>query len=434
MLMKRWGVCGNPITGYPDAVYSRITKLGWLRCLVLDDSTWQGMYDQVPSETNIAAVITGQSGPLGNDFWSDGWRDTYTAYITAFCEKYYRKVRLIEFANEWDFWGNDDKAEKAAELAMIGTQICKAYGILGVLGSVASGEWQEQLARACKVLDRAENALGYDVVHGFAFHPYMSYVQRDRGADSYVVPGNGMIPAEGWGRLSDKIVHAIGIAGGRSCAVTEFGIKIGDAGGPDKHGLYVHAAFEDELSKLSPSQLIMASVFCWTDSNGAPNERGNDAFGLISEGGTQRPAYNAFTYQAQQAPIVDVPVSLWLSESVPGHQDTGGDPGGTPDDAGDTPTPPNGGDGSGTQVPPIVPVGRALTVDEAHGIRWRAVVPSAPFNPTFGFERHWVMPDNAWWGSPVTEGEYTLEDGRPVRVFANAVVAYNGGDDTTEVL
>jgi hypothetical protein len=67
----------------------------------------------------------------------------------------------------------------------------------------------------------------------------------------------------------------------------------------DKHALYVHAAFEDELSKFTPSELIMASLFCWTDMNGAPNERGNDAFGLISESGMMRPAYNAFLYQAR---------------------------------------------------------------------------------------------------------------------------------------
>jgi hypothetical protein len=436
-LMKRWGVCGNPITGYPDAVYSRITQLGWLRCLVLDDSTWQGMYDQVPQDTSIAAVITGQSGPLANDFWGDGWRERYTAYITAFCEKYYRRVRLIEFANEWDMWDNADRAEKAAELAMVGTQICKQYGILGVLGSVAGSDWQAQLARACKVLDKADAALGYTSVHGFAFHPYMSYVERDRGVDSYVVPGNGMKPSDGWERLSDKVLRAISIAGGRPCAITEFGIKVGDAGGADKHGLYVHAAFEDELSKIPPTKLIMATLFCWVDSNGAPDERGNAAFGLISEGGMQRPAYNAFTYQAQNAPVVDVPVSTWLSASMSQTADTGGNPDpqeATPQPAGGTPTPVTPTDGPGTQVVPVVPVSRILTPADAHGIRWRAIVPSAPYNHDFGFERAWRHPDNAWWGSPVTEGEYTLDDGRPVRVFANAVVAYNGGDDTTEVL
>jgi hypothetical protein len=431
MLLKQYGVCGNPHTGYPDGVYARSVGLGWLRALVLDMGSWQAMCDQMPTSTSIAAVITGQSGPLNNDFWSDGWRDRYVAYITEFCERFYKSVRLIEFVNEWDFWDNEDRAEKAAELAMIGTQICKGYGILGVLGSVASADWQAQLAKACAVLDKAEDALGYNVVHGFAFHPYMSYVERDRGKDSYVVPGNGMTPSEGWERLSDKVRHAIEIAGGRPVALTEFGIKVGDAGGMDKHALYVHAAFEDELSKFTPSELIMASLFCWTDMNGAPSERGNDAFGLISESGMMRPAYNAFLYQARTAPIVDVPVSGWLAASQPGH--TGGNPDGTPDEAGGTPTPPDGGNGSGTQVPPIVPVARVLSPADAHAIRWRAIVPTAVYNHDFGFETHWRNADNAWWGSPVTESEQTLDDGRPVRVFANAVVAYNA-DDTTEVL
>lgn len=74
-----------------------------------------------------------------------------------------------------------------------------------------------------------------------------------------------------------------------------------------------------------------------------------------------------------------------------------------------------------------------IPVADLHQMRWQAVVHNAPYHHDYGFERHWRMPDNAWWGSPITELEYTLEDGRPARVFANVVVAYNG-DDTIEVL
>ncbi len=421
MLSKRFGVAGNPHTGYPDLTYSRITKLGWLRALVLDDSTWDAMLTAVPQSTNVAAVITGQSGPLANDFWSDGWRDTYTSYITRFCERSYKKVRLIEFANEWDFWDNEDKAEKAAELAILGTDICKRYGILGVLGSVASGDWTNQLARAIRVVDRAEKELGYKVIHGFAFHPYMSKVVRESsgagsGTDEFSVPDND------WPRLGDKIRQAIDIAGGRAVAITEGGIKVGDAGGLRQQELYVHGFFQDELSKFTPDELLMATYFCWTDNNGSPGEQGNNGYGLLGENDRPRPAYNAATYQFQNEVAVDIPVSRLIADSYPAPEIPTEPP--TP-----TPEPP-------TTPPVVVPpvqVPRTLSPSDAHSMRWRAIVPNAVYNSDFGFERHWRARENAWWGSPLTETESTLDDGRPVRVFANAVVAYNG-DDTVEVL
>jgi len=413
MLSKRFGVAGNPHTGYPDTTYSRITKLGWLRALVLDDGTWASMLNSVPQSTNVAAVITGQSGPLGNDFWSDGWRERYTTYITSFCEQYYKKVRLIEFANEWDFWDNDDRAEKAAELAIVGTDICKAYGILGVLGSVASGDWTNQLARAIHVIDLAEKKLGYKVIHGFAFHPYASRVERSgEGGDGFQVPNGD------WPRVSDKIRQAIQIAGGRAVAITEGGIKVGDAGGLRQQELYVHGFFQDELSQFTPDELLMATYFCWSDNNGSPGEQGVNGYGLLGENDRPRPAHNAATYQFQNEIAVDIPVSRLIAQSYPAPI--------TPDVP--KPEPP-------VVVPPQPPVQvpRRLTVPDAHSMRWRAIVPNAVYNHDFGFERHWRARENAWWGSPLTESESTLEDGRAVRVFANAVVAYNA-DDTVEVL
>lgn len=420
MLSKRFGVAGNPHTGFPDAVYSRSVKLGWLRALVLDDGSWEGMLKQVPNGTNVAAVITGQSGPINNDWWSDGWRDRFSDYLTLFCEKYYRQVRLIEFTNEWDFWDNEDKAEKAAEIAILGTNICKKYGILGMLGSVASSDWKNQLARAIAIVDRADQQLGYSSVHGFCFHPYVSYVSRDRPgtADDFLIPTN-----DGpWERLSDKVRDAINIAGGRPVALTEFGIKVGDAGGLEKQSWYIHAAFEDELSQFTADELVMAAYFCWCDQNGSPGERGNNGFGLIGEHGEMRPAYNAFAYQVGREVEVDLPVATWLARSM------------LPSETHGTPTPPNADDGNGIPQEPEKPATGAVSIEQAHALRWRAIVPDAEYNHTFGFERLWRQRDNNWWGSPITKDEYKLEDGRPLRIFANAVVVYNEGDGTVEIL
>jgi hypothetical protein len=411
MLAKRFGIAGNVHTGYPDLVYSRTVKLGWLRSLVLDFGSWEAMLQQVPNDTCVAAVVTGQTQGLNNDFWSEGWKERYEACITELCERSYKKLRLIEFTNEWDFWDNEDRAQKAAELAMIGTNICKRYGILGVLGSVASADWKAQLASAFAVIDRVESELGYEVVHGFAFHPYVSYVERE-GDGGFRVPAD---PGEDWERLSDKIRVAIDIAGGRPVAITEGGIKVEDAGGLDEQQLYVHGFFQDELSQFDPDELLMATYFCWCDQNGAPGEQGMQGFGLINENGRLRPAYNAATYQFQNAPVVNIPVQRLIANSYPEVEQPPV-----------VPEPP-------IQPPVQIPT-RTVTVQEAMSIRWRALVPTAVYNHDFGFERHWRAPENAWWGSPLTESELLLEDERPVRIFANAVIAYNGSDDTVEVL
>ena len=70
---------------------------------------------------------------------------------------------------------------------------------------------------------------------------------------------------------------------------------------------------------------------------------------------------------------------------------------------------------------------RMLTLEDALAIRWRAVVADAIFNKDAGFEQAWALPENTWWGAPLTQAEDTIVvDGeeRPVRVFANAIVAW----------
>lgn len=419
MLTKRSGVCGSQ-NGYPDRTYMQQTKLGWLRSLVVDFSTFEAMYNQVPQGTNIAVVITGETQGLNNDFWSAGWRDRYTAQVTEFCERFYEKVRLIEFMNEWDFWGNEDRITKAVELAIVGTDICKRYGILGVLGSVASSNWVSELAQASSILDDMEQATGYKVVHGFAFHPYVSYVER---TGDFVVPGHDAQPDEGWVRLSDKVRSAIQVCGGRTCAVTEVGIKIGDAGSEEQQAIYVHGVFQDELALLTPDECMCMCYFAWCDQNGAPSERGNDAFGLIGEQGNLRAAYRAALYQFINTPVVDVPVFRLLEGSqAPQESETGGNP---PQDE----TPPT----TETKITTGQEVPTMTTLADAHQLRWQAAISHAPYHHDFGFETAWRATANRWWGSPLTADEGTLDDGRPFRAFSNCVVAYNA-DGSVEVL
>jgi hypothetical protein len=68
-----------------------------------------------------------------------------------------------------------------------------------------------------------------------------------------------------------------------------------------------------------------------------------------------------------------------------------------------------------------------LTLNDALAIRWRAIVSDAIYNPDAGFEKAWALPENTWWGAPLTQAEDSITvDGEehPVRIFANAVIAW----------
>ncbi len=68
-----------------------------------------------------------------------------------------------------------------------------------------------------------------------------------------------------------------------------------------------------------------------------------------------------------------------------------------------------------------------MTVEQAFERRWKAINPDAEYFHEHGFETAWRQRDNAWWGSPLDASENQLDDGTPIRIFANAIVAWRNG-------
>jgi hypothetical protein len=171
----------------------------------------------------------------------------------------------------------------AADLVRRASPILRASGVKVAMTSVAGPNWIDyltQLARACA---------GYA---DFAcLHPYG---QRAAGFP------------EGWGfgELSDAISTANSVSG-LPVLLSEFGIKVGDAGGPEGQAEYVRRAV-GLLKAHSLARVPMAYYFAWRDDVGSPNERGDQAFGLEHTNGVKRPAWQAFaTAQGSLLPPVE---------------------------------------------------------------------------------------------------------------------------------
>lgn len=370
-------------------------RLGWLRSIVYDLDGFQELYDSVPEGTSIFALLNGQSEGINNDFWTAGWEQRWANLVTAFCERYQGKVRAIEFLNEWSFWSEQDRANVAASCAIIGTAICRQYGILGFAGSVADENWVNSLKELYDLIKLEEAVQGKLLVHGFVMHPY--------GARSGKVP-------PGWAEsIRDKLHTAHVTVEGRMVCATEAGLKLSDVNGSvtSQHE-YVYNIYRSdvepdtqeprgELYKIPADVCICIAYFCWSDDVGSPGESGEHAFGMIDGDGVPRMALEAFETTCLEAPVESLPQVDDIE-----NPDTGGGTGPT-----------------------------TMSATEALERMWRMHMPNAAFRPTWGIEKAW-MENYHLWGSVVffdeeVQIEYkgALYNGR---FFANAIVIWINGE------
>jgi hypothetical protein len=191
--------------------------------------------------------------------------------------------------NEFDlFWQNnrnDVTPDFAADLIRRAARILRPKGIKTVATSVASAVWPEYLQRMAD--------LCWDDVDWFDIHPYG---QRPSGWGS-----------PGW--MFGDLVKAMSLArhiASKPVMCSEIGVKVGDAGGEDQVAWWMQAAAQTLLD-LGPEICPAAAWFAWHDANGAPYERGSQAFGLLREDNSRRPAWFKFQ-QLPSHPIEEMPV------------------------------------------------------------------------------------------------------------------------------
>lgn len=394
MLGRRTGVVVTPNSMSPSTEWMQQYKLGWLRSICYDLDGFERLFHTVPDGTYIFALLNGEAEGINNDFWGEGWEDRWSNLVESFCLRFHTKVRAIEFLNEWSFWSNPDRVFVAARCAILGTQICRRYNILGFVGSVADENWPSSLQQVYDLIIIEEARAGCKLVHGFILHPYAKR--------------SGKVPPNWPESISDGLKSARNIVQGRLVCATEAGIKLADVNGSltSQHE-YVHnlyrsdteddgIAHKGELYKMAADQCLCICYFCWGDDTGSPGEHGENAFGLIDSDGNSRMALEALEITCLEAPVETLPSVV----DVEGTDD-------------------------GEEIPDTV------TTIEAFEILWKLHQPNAEFRPDWGIEKAWMLNYHIWGSCIRFDDEVQIEYRGALyssRFFSNAIVLWINGE------
>jgi hypothetical protein len=335
-----------------------------VRTIVYADDELERALDEMPKGIKVVAMLNNEHEAVRGD-WS-GWRQA----VTAFAKRFEGRVHAVECGNELDGWGLPP--EKGAFLVREAYLPLNSRGMLTIMGGVASGHWPEWLQRACD-LSRGS----YDAV---ALHPYGK--RPDGWKDG----------TWGFGLLREAI-NTASIAGGDvPVYLTEWGVKVGDAGGPAGQAEYLEKGVLT-IRSIGPKVVPFAAYFAWADKIGTEQERDSyNAFGLRDMQMKKRLAWDMFRDRMRDTPPADPPKPKPDPKPEP------------------------------KPVEPPKPM-KIRTIEDAYRVRWQAIAP-IEYRPDFGIPSAWRR--NPQWGSPLTD-EVTLDDGRVVQVFANTMVQWVDG-------
>lgn len=271
--MAALGLCVNAKAAVPDAAECAALGLGagkWARTAIQGSLTLlDGMLARLPADINVMVTLNNEAAEVKSD-WS-GW-ERACQIIAA---KYAGRVKVVGCANELDiFYHQGDRSVSplfAANLARRAAPILRPAGIKIALSSMASAIWPEYLREMAHLAGSFADLAD--------LHPYG---QRAAGFPS----------GWGFGELG-TVIHVAGDMSGLPVILSEYGIKVGDAGGEQGQAEYVRRSAE-LLKALPASRFPFACYFAWRDDIGAPHEQGEQAFGLRRLDGSPRPAWQAF--------------------------------------------------------------------------------------------------------------------------------------------
>lgn len=370
-----FGVVVNPRAGIPTTADLRALGVSWVRSIIYTVGDIGALRLVIPDDINLCVMLNNECAEVGWD-WS-GWEAALHALVT----QYAGRVQAVECGNELDrFWAmnaNDVPPSFGADLVRRANAILAPAGINTLLSSVAGPKWQEWMQQA--------SDLCRDQMNGAAFHPY------GQRPDGFKQPGWG------FGDLRAAIGRAYEISQ-RPVWLTEYGVKLSDAGGTDGQAEYAKTAVQT-IDALSEQVVPMACYFALSDQVGTAAEQGADAFGLIGASGNYRPAFGEYggAILAAAAPAPPAPPA--------------------PTPAPPAPTPEPG--------PALAPL------DQAYAALWRAVMPELPINPDAAFYRSWQANPDAM-GSPVS-AEIPDADGSVLQSFARGIWRWREGNDLERV-
>lgn len=257
---------------------------GWIRTICYDFNSLDSALETLDPRTKVCVILNSETEGVGPSY--AGW----SKVIGDFAARFRGRVHAVECGNELDLL--NVPVATAASLVNVASMTLRSAGMKVVLSSVAGPNWPVYLETlASRTLGSADYA---------CLHPYG---QRAAG-----------FPAGwGFGELADAVATANSLSG-LPVVLTEFGIKIGDAGGEQAQAEYVRKS-AILLQALSVARCPFACYFAWRDDIGGPQERGDQAFGLRREDGSARPAWQEFALAHNvaslpaAAPVVGIDVS-----------------------------------------------------------------------------------------------------------------------------
>jgi hypothetical protein len=256
---------------------------GWVRILVVDVERFDRALAAAgwPDTVRACVLLEGQTQGIGGDF--AGW----VTVVKEFARRFKGRVQAVECANELDIWHwqppgwNPERPNEgpsrpnplltpqfAAKLVRDAAPHLRAANMKVIAPAVASGRWFDYLRDMTAELG---NAADYQ-----AFHPYGKKIDNHP-------------PHAEWGELAETIAQAREIAG-RPLALTELGVKVGEAGGPEGQAEYVRRLF-GLMAQQPPGAVGLFCYFAWKDGIEIPGE---GAFGLVEASGRWREACRTF--------------------------------------------------------------------------------------------------------------------------------------------
>lgn len=263
--MSDRGLVANHRNGWPSR--SEILALGLggrvLRTIVYDQDEFYHAIQPLQGVVKICALLNTETGQVGPEW--HGW----DYEVSAFAERFSGLVHYTEMGNELDLLGEDPN--RGAWAASVAAPKLARASIQPILTSVASSDWPSWLSSMNVQLPPDIKALCWANLH-----PYGQRV-------------NGYPPGFGFGEMTDAVELAHYITG-LPVAMTESGIKIGDAGGESQQATYV-TRWNNTIKSLPNYVCPFAAYFCWNDATGSPGEQGDQAFGLRRADMSKRPAW-----------------------------------------------------------------------------------------------------------------------------------------------
>lgn len=213
---------------------------------------------------------------VNNEMAETGWWQTWESAIELIAHRGQGRIFALCVGNEFDLFHSrnpsDVPPEFAAYLVTSASRILRPAGIKVVGTSVAGPDWQGYLQRM--------SDLCRDDADWFDLH---AYGQRPDGFKQ---------PGWGHGDLRPSLIHAHQIAQ-RPVVMSEYGVKIQDAGNVNEVGSFLTAAVKTAQG-LGNTICPAVAWFAWRDDIGTASEQGDAGFGLRTPSGRKRPAWDAF--------------------------------------------------------------------------------------------------------------------------------------------